>query len=122
MVKTKLMMKDASKRLAVAVLSILLILLGLSATGIFDVASYVVPVAKIGAAIILFVEIGLISMFRKGIVGIDFLTGFELLIGLFIVVEAGLSFMGIGFGPLSALSGWVLLLFGIVFFFEAWFR
>ena len=120
--KIGLKMKDASKRISAAILAVILLMLGLTAAGVFDVASYVVVIAKLGAVLVLFIEIGLMGIIKRKGKDLDFITGTELVIGALVALEVILHLVGVTVPALSALGGWILLVFGLVFFVEAWVR
>ena len=112
-------LRTMSERIVVIVFALILIALGLAATGIFDVSNYIFPMVKLSAVIILFIEIGLIGIIKTKAKGLDFMTGIELTIGALVALEVVLSLLDMSIAGLSALSGWILLIFGIVFAVEA---
>ena len=118
----RIKLKDLSMRIVVAVFALILMALGLTGAGIFDVSAYVLPMVKLSAVIILFIEIGLIGIIKAKAKGLDFMTGTELIIGALVALEVVLSLLGNSIATLSALSGWILLIFGIVFAIEAFAR
>lgn len=119
--KTGLKMKTLSIRVVVVVFAFILMALGLAGAGIWDVSNYIIPIVKLGAVMILFIEIGLISVIQK-IQKIDFIKGVEIVIGALVALEVVLMLFGSTWATLSNLSGWILFIFGIVFAVEAFVR
>jgi len=118
----RIKLKDLSMRIVVAVFALILMALGLTGAGIFDVSAYVLPMVKLSAVIILFIEIGLIGIIKTKAQGLDFMTGTELIIGALVALEVVLSLLDMSIATLSAMSGWILLIFGIVFAVESFAR
>ena len=118
----KIKLKDLSMRIVVVAFALILMALGLTGAGIFDVSNYILPMVKLSAVMILFIEIGLIGIIKAKAKGLDFMTGTELIIGALVALEVVLSLLGNSIATLSALSGWILLIFGIVFAIEAFAR
>ncbi len=120
--KIGLKMKDASKRISAAILAVMLLMLGLTAAGVFDVSGYVLTVAKLGAVLVLFIEIGLLGIIKRKGKDLDLVTGAELIVGALVAIEIIIHLVGVSIPTLSAMSGWLLFVFGLVFFVEAWVR
>ena len=118
----RIKLKDLSMRIVVAVFALILMALGLTGAGIFDVSAYVLPMVKLSAVIILFIEIGLIGIIKTKAQGLDFMVGTELIIGALVALEVVLSLLDMSIATLSAMSGWILLIFGIVFAVESFAR
>ena len=121
--KSVFKLNDLAIRLIIATLAILLIMLGITATGLLDVSAYTLAVAKIGAVLVIFVDIGFLSIMSKSKKGeLNILTGFELVVGALVLIETAVTLMGFNTGVLGNFSGWIVLTFGVVFAFEAFVR
>lgn len=124
--KLAVKLKDKSLKIVSITFALVVMMLGLTAAGVFDVNEFVIPLVKLSAVIILFIEIGLLA-FIKGAVKskgrkLDFLTSVEVILGVAIALEMVLDFANITFETLSLLSGWILFIFGIAFFIETFAR
>lgn len=114
-----------SLRLVVAFFAVMLLMLGLTAAGIFDVANWIIVVAKLTAVVIFFIEISVLTIL-KGVLRdrqLGFITGIEFFIGAFVLLDVVLTtFFQFAIPALSQFSGWILFIFGIAFFIEAFLR
>jgi len=122
----KLKMKDWSLKIVTIVFAALLVMFGLTTIGVFDVSNYVLPVIKIASVIILFIEISMFAFISQVIKSRgknwNFLTSIEAIVGILVLIETFLSLGHVSFPAISILSGWIMIIFGAVFTWEAFAR
>jgi len=116
-------LKDMSLRIVIVAFAILLIALGLVGVGILGVSQYILPMIKLSAVVILFIELGLVAVIKRAVrtkgKDLNFLTVTEFLVGVLVLLETILSLAHMSPAILSSFSGWILMIFGVVFAIEA---
>jgi len=124
--KLSVKLKDKSFKIISITFALIVIMLGLTAAGVFNVSSYVIPLIKLSAVIILFLEIGILAFLKSAVKSkgktLNFLTSVEIIVGVLVALEMVLSLLNVSVETLSVMSGWVLFIFGIAFLIETFAR
>lgn len=102
--------------LAIA-LALILVMLGITASGLMDVQGYIIPTVKMAGVLIVFSEIGLMMIVKSRGKKTGLITAIELIVASLIAIETIIGFI-LGTSILSWLSAWFLIAFGIVFVVE----
>ncbi len=117
MVNVKL--KPRSVMLAILAFAILMAITALASFGLWDFTTQNLLVLKVFASLIIFTEVGLATIFKKGQRNIDVLGLVGLIAGVTILVTIILEFFGTVLPILSGIQGIVFAVLTVSFLVEA---
>ena len=116
---TTLKLKPLSIRIAIIVFALFLLFSALAAFGIIDLTPQNLVVLKVAAALIIFIEIGFVSVWKTRGKSLDTLSLLGMIAGIIVLITVILGFFGISVAILNPIQGIVFGVLVISFFVEA---